>query len=94
MLSHISFLFKVENLRFSSKRIVFCLFFPFSSLDVCKYASRSKTKNSAPNLLVHTVLPIDVTSPLNSNFADITTIKHKTPFAYANGVFRPYINLD
>ena len=53
--------FMVENLRFSSNGLYFCLFFPFSSLDVCKYASRSKTKNSAPNLLAHTVSAIAVT---------------------------------
>ena len=40
---------KVENLRFSPFEFNFCLLFPFSSLDVCIYASRSRTKNSAQN---------------------------------------------
>ena len=40
----------VENLRFSPFRSNFCLLFPFPSLDVRKYASRSETKNSALNL--------------------------------------------
>ena len=42
-------LFKVENLRFSPLGLNFCLLFPFFSLDVRKYASRSRTKNSALN---------------------------------------------
>ena len=49
---------KVENLRFSPFELNFCLLFPFFSLDVWKYASRSRTKNSALNQ--STLFPFDI----------------------------------
>ena len=37
--------FNVENLRFSSFYLIFCLLSPFSTLDVCKYASRVENED-------------------------------------------------
>jgi len=50
----ICFFLRLKTCGFLHSNYIFCLFFPFSPSDVHKYASRSKSKNSAPNPPAHT----------------------------------------